>query len=182
MPVNASPMDLQMPHILLAEDDPVSLAFLREALLGLGWRVHAVCDGEAALESARGERFDALMLDHHLPVLDGDAVLRALRNDAAAASHASLAIAATAEPDPDIHAHLREAGFSRVLLKPLGAADLREVFGQPGGVGADATDGADPALDHEAGLRASGSPQALAALRTLFARDLDVLANDWNSF
>jgi CheY-like chemotaxis protein len=167
-------------RILLAEDDPVSLAFLAEALCGLGFEVQGVSDGKAALNAARGQRFDALLLDHHLPGLDGDAVLRALRADADAGSRTGTAIAATAEPDPTIHAHLREAGFARVLLKPLDRAHLRDVLGELG-IACTQVPGPHPALDDDAGVRASGSADALAALRGLFARELDALADDWKS-
>lgn len=179
MPVNASRMDHHArPKILLAEDDPVSLAFLAEALQSLGFEAQAVAAGDAALVAARERRFDALMLDHHLPGLDGDAVLRVLRTDADAASGTALAIATTAEPDAAIHAHLREAGFARVLAKPLDAASLREVFHE---LGVARAPDRNPALDDEAGLRASGGAEALSALRGLFARELDALASEWSN-
>lgn len=181
MPVNANRMGpSSTARILLAEDDPVSLAFLAEALGGLGLGVEAVADGEAALIAARARRFDALMLDHHLPGLDGDAVLRALRADAGAASRATTAIATTADPDPAAHARLHEAGFARVLVKPLDAASLRVALGTLGIACAPAAPGPDPALDDDAGLLASGSLQALAALRDLLMQELDALANEWD--
>lgn len=182
MPVNASRMDPpSTARILLAEDDPVSLAFLAEALDGLGLDVESVADGEAALIAARTRRFDALMLDHHLPGLDGDVALRTLRANAGAASCAALAIATTADPDPAVHAHLREAGFARVLVKPLDAASLRVTLGALGIVCAPASHGLDPALDDDAGLLASGSMQTLTALRGLLAHELDALAEEWDS-
>jgi CheY-like chemotaxis protein len=169
-----------MPEVLLAEDDPVSLDFLTEALRGLGLKVQAVADGEAALKAASERRFDVLLLDHRLPGLDGDAALRALRADAGAASRDVIALATTAEPDPAIHAQLRDAGFARVLLKPLEREHLRKAFRAIGLAGMDALRSPASALDDEAGLRASGSADALTALRGLFARELDLLAEDWN--
>lgn len=169
------------PRILLAEDDPVSLAFLAEALRSLGSEVDAVADGEAALIAARTQSFGALVLDHHLPGMDGDAVLHALCADPDAASRAAVAIATTAEPDPTIHAELRAAGFARVLVKPLDQADLREALRMLGISCSHTPSDATAALDDSAGLRASGSTQTLAALRGLFAQELSVLANEWNS-
>ena len=173
--------DAEPLRILLAEDDPVSQAFLAEALRGLGFDVRAVSDGEAALEAAHAQPFDALMLDHHLPGMDGEAVLRALHADASVASRATVAIATTAEPDAAIHAQLLAAGFARVLLKPLDGLSLRDALRELGIARALASPDLDAALDDAAGLRASGSPQALAALRGLFARELEVLANEWDS-
>lgn len=168
--------------ILLAEDDPISLAFLAGALRNLGFEVQSVVDGEAALSAARGQRFDALLLDHHLPGMDGDAVLRALNSDVGAASRAAPAIATTAEPDPAIHAQLRKGGFAWVLVKPLEGAHLREAFRELGiARWVDSPLDSSPALDDQAGLRASGSADALTALRGLFARELDALVDDWSS-
>lgn len=172
--------DPTSPPILLAEDDPVSLAFLAEALHGLGFAVQTVADGEAALRAARAQRFDALMLDHHLPGMDGDAVLLSLHDDESAASHHTLAIATSAEPDPAVHAHLREAGFAWVLVKPLDSLSLRDALHELGIACTHTSPATNSALDDQAGLRASGSTQALTALRGLFARELDTLADDWN--
>lgn len=181
MPVNANRMDHPpSPRVLLAEDDPVSLGFLAETLRSLGFEVDAVADGEAALIAARTQRFGVLMFDHHLPRLDGDAALRALRADAQGASRAAAAIATTAEPDPAIHSGLRAAGFARVLVKPLDQAVLREALHELGIACSHAPPDGTAALDDNAGLRASGSTQALAALRGLFAQELAVLASEWN--
>jgi CheY-like chemotaxis protein len=146
----------------------------------LGFEVQGVSDGKAALNAARGQRFDALLLDHHLPGLDGDAVLRALRADAGAASRAITAIATTADPDPAIHARLRDTGFARVLVKPLDAASLRKGLDALGIAFLPASSAPVPALDDGDGLQASGSLQALSALRGLLARELDGLADEWN--
>ncbi|HET6913879.1 MAG TPA: response regulator [Rhodanobacteraceae bacterium] len=168
------------PRILLAEDDPVSRVFLAEALHGLGLEVEAVADGEAAVIAARKQQFDALLLDHDLPGMNGDAVLHAVRADPDAASRGAVAIATTAEPDPTIHAGLRARGFARVLVKPLAGMALRKAFSELGIACARATGDPEPALDDSAGRRASGSMQALAALRGLFAQELAVLASEWN--
>lgn len=181
MPVNAKPMSRSKPpRILLAEDDPVSLAFLAEALRGMGFDVSPVANGEAALDAAREQQFDALLLDHRLPGLDGDAAISRLRADASAVSRAAVAVATTAEPDPAVHARLRGAGFAGVLIKPLDVARLHEALRELGIDGSEESRGFTAALDDEAGLRACGNADALAALRGLFARELDALADEWN--
>lgn len=155
-----------MPRILLAEDDPVSRMFLLETLRDIGLAVAAVGDGNAALAAARSECFDLLILDHRLPGMDGDRVLMMLRAKENAASRLATALATTADPDPDVHALLRGAGFACVQVKPLDAASLGQTLRGLGIVAA-----AD-ALDHAAGLSASGSAGALRALRELFVREL----------
>ena len=165
-----------LPHILLAEDDPVSRAFLTETLRQLGCAVLPVADGAEALDAARSERFDLLVLDRSLPRMAGDQVLLALREDATAASRDAPAIAATANPEAAIHAQLRAAGFVDVLVKPLAAASLRMAlagFGLPAGTSATGV------LDDGAGLAASGNAATLAALRGLFAAELQALQGEF---
>lgn len=165
-----------LPHILLAEDDPVSRAFLTETLRQLGCAVLPVADGTEALDAARSERFDLLVLDRSLPRMAGDQVLLALRADATAASRDVPAIAATADPEAAIHAQLRAAGFAGVLVKPLDATSLRRAlagFGLPAGTSATGV------LDDSAGLAASGNAATLAALRGLFAAELQTLLGEF---
>ncbi|MGH8155688.1 MAG: response regulator, partial [Rhodanobacteraceae bacterium] len=66
-------------RVLLAEDDPVSRAFLEDAIRACGGEPEACADGVSALQRARAERWDLLILDHRLPGLDGDKILAALR-------------------------------------------------------------------------------------------------------
>jgi CheY-like chemotaxis protein len=166
------------PRILLADDEPVSLAFLDSALRELGCDVEAVPDGDAARSAAFEREFDLLLLDHRMPGLDGDRLLGLIRANAHGPNLDIPAIATTADPDPRLQRQLRNAGFQRVLLKPLGMPLLREVLCEAGlAAGAECA----VLLDDEAGLGASGSAQALAALRELFARELDALANEWGS-
>src|SRR2546423_1011657 len=67
----------QMP-ILVVEDEPRILAFLRRGLEAQGFVVDAACDGAAGLSRARSYRYDLVILDLLLPGLDGLTVLREL--------------------------------------------------------------------------------------------------------
>lgn len=148
-------------RVLLAEDDPVSRTFLREAGQACGAAVTGCASGDEALELARTVRWDLLILDHHLPAMDGDVVLRTLRADPGAASRATPAIATTAAPETDGEL-LGQAGFAEVLPKPMPVATLRAALHRHGC-------GVDARLDDEDALRACGSPAAVTRLRRLFA-------------
>ena len=148
-------------RVLLAEDDPVSREFLTEALRGAGADVTACGDGDAALRLARAQAWDLLVLDHHLPSRNGDAVLAALRADADAASRTTVAIATSAARDSQMPA-LLHAGFAEVLPKPLPVEVLRAALLRYGCR-------AETILDDEEALRACGSAAAVARLRRLFA-------------
>lgn len=70
-----------MASILIAEDEARIARFLEHGLTALGYSTTSVTDGAAALDYASSGSFDLLLLDVGLPVMDGFAVLRRLRED-----------------------------------------------------------------------------------------------------
>jgi two-component system, OmpR family, copper resistance phosphate regulon response regulator CusR len=68
-----------MSRILIAEDEERIASFLEKGLRANGFTTEVAADGESALRRARVGQFDLLILDIGLPVIDGFAVLRALR-------------------------------------------------------------------------------------------------------
>lgn len=57
--------------VLLAEDEPDIQLITRMALEDAGCKVVAVSDGQEALESARSDSFDVILLDVMMPRVDG---------------------------------------------------------------------------------------------------------------
>jgi DNA-binding response OmpR family regulator len=70
-----------MPSVLLVEDDENVRETLALNLRAEGYDVRLAADGEAGLESARGEPADVVILDVMLPKLDGLTVCRILRRE-----------------------------------------------------------------------------------------------------
>ncbi|MGP5225379.1 MULTISPECIES: GAF domain-containing hybrid sensor histidine kinase/response regulator [Psychrobacter] len=60
-------------HILLVEDDTVNAIIAKKALNNSGHTVTHVTDGQQAIEafSLSPERYDIILMDHHMPILDG---------------------------------------------------------------------------------------------------------------
>ncbi len=69
------------PVIVLVDDDPIIVALMKGDLEKEGFQVIAVGDGVSGLEAARRHRPTAIVLDIHLPKLDGWTVLAELKND-----------------------------------------------------------------------------------------------------
>jgi CheY-like chemotaxis protein len=147
-------------RVLLAEDDAVSREFLFEAIRACGGDPGACADGPAALARAREGHWNLLVLDHHLPGMNGEAVLAALRAEPGQAIPVPPALATTAEPD-SARTLLLEAGFAQVLAKPVSLDALRAALA-PFGCAAGP-------LDDGNALRACGSLSAVERLRRLFA-------------
>ena len=114
-PSEAAPRDLR---VLCVEDNAVNLALVAELLaLRPQVRLRTAADGTSGLALARAEPPDVVLLDIHLPDLDGREVLRALRADPALAGCTVIALSANAMPD-DIRGAL-ELGFDDYWTKPI---------------------------------------------------------------
>ena len=112
-----------MLRLLVADDNPITLNFLAAALRQLGWQAVAVADGAAAVTHAARERFDVLLIDARMPILDGAAALARIRSGHGKSAH-SPALATTASTDRGTHEVLLAAGFDAVLPKPISIAGL----------------------------------------------------------
>lgn len=166
-----------MPHILVADDNPISLRFLEEALNQLGATCVLAEDGIAAMRSAKAERFDLLLFDANMPNLDGIGALEVIRSGSGL-SKQSIAIATTASSEADVHARLLVGGFSTVLSKPLSIADLESTLQRYFPDTADTTRSR-AALDDASALAAVGGDRTiLNALRELLAAELLHLPNE----
>ena len=71
-----------MSKILIADDEPILLWVLVEALTDEGYEVLAARDGREAVELARGETPDLFLMDIMMPRMDGREAVTRLREDA----------------------------------------------------------------------------------------------------
>ena len=72
-------------RILIADDNADMRDYVARLLRARGWDIHAVPDGQTALETARRETPDLVLADVMMPGLDGFALLQELRADPATA-------------------------------------------------------------------------------------------------
>ena len=71
-----------MKKILVVEDELAYAKLLYDQLASVGYEVLAVYDGKIGLETAIKEKPDLILLDIRMPVMDGMAMLKELREDA----------------------------------------------------------------------------------------------------
>ena len=115
-------------RLLVAEDNPVNQMVVREQLEALGFVVDIVGDGAAALAALRDQpRFDAWLLDCHMPVMDGFEAVRRWRQLEKPAEHLPV-IAVTASALRDQLDACIEAGMDDLLTKPYRLQDLAAVL------------------------------------------------------
>jgi two-component system cell cycle response regulator DivK len=113
-----------MIKVFIAEDNAVNRELLRELLESRGHTVVEACDGEEALRMIEHTQPDILLLDIGMPVLDGFAVVRQLRQNPRLS--ALPAIAVTAYAMQGDRERILNSGFDGYLSKPINARSLAE--------------------------------------------------------
>ena len=112
-----------MKRILIVEDKASSRELLRTVLENQGFVVSEAADGEGALQKARAELPDLILLDLHMPVRGGYEVLKELRQEPRFSSIPIVAVTASAMQGDREKA--LAAGFNGYLTKPLPLSSLR---------------------------------------------------------
>jgi CheY-like chemotaxis protein len=106
-----------MSKVLIAEDNPVNRELLRELLETRGHSVTEACDGQEALKRIEESHPDILLLDLDMPILDGFATVRRIRENPALATLPVLAVTAYAmQGDRE---KVLSSGFDGYLSKPI---------------------------------------------------------------
>ncbi len=108
-------------RVLLAEDNPVNREVAEELLARVGLVVECAEDGGRAVDLALVRRYDLVLMDMQMPVMDGLAATRAIRQRAGA----SLPIIAmTANAFAEDRAACLAAGMDDHLAKPVNPEQL----------------------------------------------------------
>ncbi len=116
-------------RLLLADDSPESQALIRLFLEGSACELHAVANGEAAVAFFQSQPFDLVLIDQHMPVMDGFTATRLMRAWECSRQRSSAPILVmTANSSPDSKALSQAAGCTGLLLKPLTRKLLAETF------------------------------------------------------
>ncbi|MFL9825805.1 ATP-binding protein [Rhodoplanes sp. SY1] len=120
--------------VLVAEDNPINALLVRALLERLGHRVTVTSDGLAAVAAWQqaatdGSPYDVILMDLHMPGLDGLSATRQIRaHEAEQGRPAALIAALTADASPADPAAYTAAGLDAVLVKPLDRDRLEAVL------------------------------------------------------
>ncbi len=112
-----------MKRILVADDKATSRELVRTVLERCGYEVVEAADGAEAVELARATQPDLVLLDLHMPVLDGFAAMKQLRSEPSFQATPVVALTASAMGgDRDMAI---AAGFTAYITKPIRLEALR---------------------------------------------------------
>lgn len=116
-------------RVLVADDAAANRELVSAILGGLGLEVETVSDGAQAVEAARGGGYDLILMDVHMPVMDGLDATRLIRAMAGPVGRTPI-IALTANVQPEQVEHCRAAGMDDHVGKPIEVAELVRVMSQ----------------------------------------------------
>ena len=114
--------------VLLCEDNPVNQRVAMHMLRRLGHEVELAENGVRAVEKAGQSDYDVILMDCHMPEMDGFEASRQIRGLARACSTPIIALTASAYAD-DIE-RCRKAGMTAHLAKPVSMEELQRAISQ----------------------------------------------------
>jgi len=117
-------------RVLIADDNEINLQLARAVLLRAGHETFIANDGEAAVAAFRQARldgggFDIVLMDLHMPRMDGSAAIKAIRAfEAAQAMPAVPILVLTADDQAETRARLMKLGATGFIVKPVDPTQL----------------------------------------------------------
>ncbi|MBB5397060.1 ATP-binding protein [Mucilaginibacter sp. AK015] len=111
-------------NVLIAEDNRVNAQLLVKLLTK--WQINAVIanNGQEAIDKLSAQNFDVVLMDLHMPLMDGYQATQAIRLLTDSSKAQVPIIALTASVSHNIHDKIKEAGMHDYLSKPFQAAAL----------------------------------------------------------
>jgi len=158
-------------RILLADDIPENTELAEIRLVGQGHRVTVAHDGREAVELARTQVFDVILMDVHMPLMDGLDATRQIRGRENGTRPPVPIIAMTASVMPSERRQCFEAGMTDFVAKPIDFCGLFRLIERvvPAGQGETAS-----------GIVAAPLPGAAADLPRLAGIDTAEGMRRWN--
>lgn len=114
-------------RVLVAEDDETLRDLSRRFVEKLGHRVSTVVDGTDAVQAALSGEYDVVLMDVHMPMLDGLPAARRIR-EAGEEIRQPTIIALTAAVTTVVQDECRAAGMDAFMTKPITLRELRRVL------------------------------------------------------
>jgi len=154
LPADAPASTLQSLNVLVVEDNAVNLQVATKFLEHLNQRVSVAENGRIGVDMAASTKFDVILMDMQMPVMDGIEATRLIRGGAGPSAAAPI-FAMTANASEEDRQKCMAAGMDGFQSKPINIAQLRQILT----VAAESQ----AASDAEA-ASASGQPQSTVAI------------------
>ncbi len=169
--------------MLAVDDHPVNREFLRVGLAGVVGLLDLVDSGPAAIQRCQERTYHVILMDLHMPQMDGLATANRIRDLEGSSADARMVLL-TADMRPEEQARMLNNGFELCLTKPLSigqlvssleqliGSGLRSAAGQP--PQSPRLAGSKPLIDHEGILAtAHGDPAMVRKLGLMLSQELE---------
>jgi signal transduction histidine kinase len=110
--------------ILLVEDNPYNVMVAQSILERSGTIIQVASNGEEALEKYKRGKYDLILMDLHMPIMDGYQATAILRSE----GETIPVIALTASTKAEVEKEVLAAGLNDVIVKPFSPQDLFRVI------------------------------------------------------
>lgn len=114
-------------RLLLVDDNNINRQVLGEMIRRMGAHADTAESGQKALRLCARNRYDAILMDLHMPGLSGIETVRRLRASAGPSAHTPV-VAVTADGGESTASKAYAVGIERVLLKPVESRQLRAML------------------------------------------------------
>ncbi|MCR9100580.1 MAG: PAS domain S-box protein [bacterium] len=114
--------------VLLVEDNPMNQKLASHILKAWGCHFEVANDGEEAIEKSRKRHFDIILMDIHMPKLDGCEATAQIRADEQNINQNTLIIGLTAAAMLDEKQRAIESGMNQFITKPFSPSALSELI------------------------------------------------------
>ena len=157
-------------NLLVVEDNEINLEVICNMLALDGHRVTTAENGQVGVEKAGRQRFDAILMDISMPVMDGPTAARHIRNGQGQSADVPI-IAVSANVLPDAVETFRAAGMTAFIGKPISIDALRKALSVVTRTEGRVSQSAQP--DALAELKDSLGPEVFARLHSKFIAEGD---------
>ena len=120
-------------HVLVVDDDVVNRTLYARFLAELGCRSDQAENGRQALEMVVNKRYDLILMDLEMPVLNGDEAVRLIRSGAGMTPsmmvhyHGAAIIGVSALPEQEVLERTLSSGMNEFVIKPLLKSKLARI-------------------------------------------------------
>jgi signal transduction histidine kinase/ActR/RegA family two-component response regulator len=125
--MESRPLPVAAPAVLVVEDSPVNRVVATRVVERCGYHVHAVNNGQEALEALSARHYDAILMDCQMPELDGYEATREIRRREGSERHTPI-IAMTAHAMDGDRERCLLAGMDDYVAKPVRGQALAELL------------------------------------------------------
>ncbi len=113
-------------HILVAEDNPTNQLVVSAMLKRLGYQFDVCDDGQQAFEAINQKHYDLILMDCQMPILDGFAATKKIRDQANQPELTIIALTAGATTKEQKECY--DAGMNDFLSKPITMSVLKDTL------------------------------------------------------